>query len=792
MSENELRMKSKGESKIWNSLIKSNGKVKDISSTQLGQQILLDEALRIEDSFRTWTNKSSKVDRVDLKRIFTERTKIEINQKTGEDEEVEDNTTLGLILQTLLFLTGSASGALDYKVSEKKKTRHKKIKAINEKIFPEFSFELTWRVVEVIIDLSDYFQIDKSMMVINNKFSTSLGYTCTLDETIFDKLSTQALMSFYPMPMNEPPKDWKYENGEITGGYKSYQYDMVRVKKQFLNYGQYGQSIYDSINYIQSVPWRVNEEVLTMVQNDLRMPVKESYIKTSYPDAEPCKFHIKINDDEHGLTDEELEKLKSIRKDFQQLVGLYLGEVRDFESAMGKYRAVKMAIEIAHKYKGQTLYFPHSYDSRGRVYPIPVGLTPQGSDAVKALLEYENGETLNRNGAEWAFAYLASLYGDDKLHFEERVQRGMALMTVDYRHADEPYQFLAHQLELKKIIENPEAEFKGRIHLDACNSGSQFTSALTGDLAGCKATNVIPTIKEDGMCDRQDAYLLVSEKSKVLTKLKLSEDLQPNEKEVYELILNLLETKGRKICKTPVMVSNYGGTAGGRAELIYNMFRELNVERKFITQQNAIKMSKVIGDSIEGVLNGGKAFEKYIQKMNNMIAKKGLPIKWTTSDGFEVVHIKNKELKPKQVTLMLPNARRKTTITKKMYSNEVAPMKMRSAISPNYIHSLDAELLRRTALRMKDLGVKNSDWIHDSFGCLPNQVSEMLQITKEVFLEIMEAKPLEVLHEELRIQALYGGNTEKQLSKIEMPNLGGVDVDGGDLKILLDSEWFFS
>ena len=63
---------------------------------------------------------------------------------------------------------------------------------------------------------------------------------------------------------------------------------------------------------------------------------------------------------------------------------------------MGKYRAVKMSIEIAKNYTDKIIYFPHSYDSRGRVYPLPVGLSPQGSDAVKALLEYSEGWIWNR------------------------------------------------------------------------------------------------------------------------------------------------------------------------------------------------------------------------------------------------------------------------------------------------------------------------------------------------------------------------------------------------------------
>ena len=775
MLSNEKIMKEKGESKVWKTLIKSNGKAKDISSTQVGQQILFDEVLRIKEDFTTWVNKSSKIDRLVLQDLFY-------------DEEITDS----LILKTLFFLAGSASGALDYKSTDKKRTRHKKIKSINEKIFPDLTFERTWRIVEVIIDLSNFFDIEREPVVIKGKFNWSLGYTCTLDESIFDKLSTQSLMAFYPMPMLEAPLDWKFEDGKISGGYREYQYEMIRIKKNYLNYSKYSQDIYSSLNYIQSQPWRVNKELLKYIESDLRMPIKENFINTIYPESNKCMFGTKINEEGHGLKESEVAEIKLARKEFQQIIDLYLAEVKDFESAMGKYRAVKMAVEIAHSYKDQIIYFPHSYDSRGRIYPLPVGLTPQGSDQVKALLEYANGERLDRDGAQWAFAYLASLYGDDKLHFEERVQRGMELINADYKDADEPYQFLSHQLELKKIIEDPKAEFKGRIHLDACNSGSQFTSALAGDLAGCLATNVIPTINESGMCERQDAYLLVSNKSIEVVKQILSGVLTNEDREVYEMLLNSLEESGRKICKRPVMVSNYGGTAGGRADMLYDMFRELGIERRLITQQNAIKFAKVIGDSITGVLNGGKAFEKYVQLLNNIISKKGTAVTWTTSDGFYVVHIKNKELPSKRVRLMLPNSRSEINIIKKVYSDEVAPMKMRSAISPNVVHSYDAELLRRTALRMKEEGIENSDWIHDSFGCLPNNVGDMLRITKEVFIEMMESKPLDRLDAELRIQALKNGTTERQLNKVELPDLKGINWNKEGLGSLMKSEWFFS
>ena len=220
--------------------------------------------------------------------------------------------------------------------------------------------------------------------------------------------------------------------------------------------------------------------------------------------------------------------------------------------------------------------------------------------------------------------------------------------------------------------------------------------------------------------------------------------------------------------------------------------RELDVDRKWITKKVASLFSKIIGDSIKGVLNGGKSFESYIHKMNNVIAKNNKPIVWQTSDGFEVVHVKNKELKAKQINCHLPGARRKTTITKKVYSDKVSPVKMKSAIAPNYIHSLDAELLRRVALKMFKAGIKDSDWIHDSFGCHPNYVDQMLEITKSEFIKLVRRDPLLELDKELRDQAPRDKNSQKTLTAIKLPKVRGFARKGPELNLVKESEWFFS
>lgn len=782
MSINEHKMKDRGEEKVWSTIKKKTGSLKDIASIQLGQQIILEDALRILPDVREWIESgSAKVYRKGLRDYFL--------PDVGEDQDPNEKL-LQKITQTFLFLAGTINNP--FEDTPKKGDRHKKINTLRNRIMPDLSFELIWRFVEVVIDLSEYFSVEKLLNYDKDGFKWSFKYSSVLSDTIIEKLTLEAAEAFYPMPMTEKPLDWEYDSQQkiLKGGYKTFQYELVRASRE-VDYSLYSKKVFDSINYIQSIPWKVNGQVLDRVKYDLRVPLKSDFVLTEYPDPSPCHWEVDLKTAE--FSKEELEVINQERQKFRDAAELYNAEVGDYESAMGKYRAIKMAVQIAEKYRDEIIYFPHSFDFRGRVYPIPVGLSPQGSDAVKAMLEYANGEPLNQDGAEWAFAYLASLYGDDKLSFPDRVERGMELIEADYKDADEPYQFLAHQIELIKVVNDPTLNFYGRIHLDACNSGSQFTSAITGDRDGCIATNVIPTFGEDGIQIRKDAYLLVAQKALELTIGMIKDSQTYDDKEELEFFKTLLTENGRKVCKTPVMVSNYGGTTGGRTDILWNMLREMKVDRRWITRKTAARLSNIIGDSITGVLNGGKAFEKYIQQMNNAITKSNNAITWSTRDGFHVVHIKNKELKSKQVSLLLPNSRKTTTIIKKMYSDNISIAKMRSAISPNYIHSLDAELLRRVATKMKNAGIKDSDWIHDSFGCHPNYVDEMLDITKKEFSKLIKNSPLKVLDQELRAQMKSRKKRDQAiLDKIKIPQLRGFNTSEGDLDIVSSSEWFFS
>ena len=81
-------------------------------------------------------------------------------------------------------------------------------------------------------------------------------------------------------------------------------------------------------------------------------------------------------------------------------------------------------IHLAEKYAGVDFYFPYQVDFRGRVYPVPYYLSPQGTDLAKSLLLFSESETIwdVKRDAKWLAIHGANCFGKDKLSLDERVK----------------------------------------------------------------------------------------------------------------------------------------------------------------------------------------------------------------------------------------------------------------------------------------------------------------------------------------------------------------------------------
>ena len=101
------------------------------------------------------------------------------------------------------------------------------------------------------------------------------------------------------------------------------------------------------------------------------------------------------------------------------------------------------------------------------------------------------------------------------------------------------------------------------------------------------------------------------------------------------------------------------------------------------------------------------------------------------------------------------------------------------AISPNFIHSIDAAHLFLTIIRVAFYGITDFSMLHDSYGCHANFVDLMRNCLREEFLDIHSENLLEK----------FRGEVEKQLG-VKLPD----PPPRGELELetVLKSEYFFA
>ena len=79
-------------------------------------------------------------------------------------------------------------------------------------------------------------------------------------------------------------------------------------------------------------------------------------------------------------------------------------------------------------------------DFRGRLYPIPVLLQPQGTDLSKGLLHFANGKEVDSNSIKWLQIHGANVYGYDKESYSKRAEWTKARHNEIQSYAQDPLQ----------------------------------------------------------------------------------------------------------------------------------------------------------------------------------------------------------------------------------------------------------------------------------------------------------------------------------------------------------------
>jgi DNA-directed RNA polymerase len=470
------------------------------------------------------------------------------------------------------------------------------------------------------------------------------------------------------------------------------------------------------LNRLQKVPYRINSRVLDVANFCMERRITVGKFRAEEPSPPPPK-----PDPWESASEEERLYYRRTRTEIED---------RNAGLAQKNYRTTE-AVFVANKYKDDVFWIPWSFDFRGRCYPIPTSLSPQGTDFDKSLIYFDEEGPVN----EWWLAFqVATTYGLDKATMDDRIQWTRSNHELISRIAEdpegtiaewskfeEPWCFLAAAIEYHQCVITKEKKTSGLpVSVDATCSGLQHLSALALDKTAAQMVNVVPTDKPS------DGYAIVAEKAK---------DVLP--KHLHHLM-------NRKVTKRTVMTTPYGVTEGSARDYIRQELKGVELEKGEL--QAIVKA--VYRYAVRQVFAGPCASMTFIQRVAGQKIKEGnATIEWTTPSGFHVIQEYRKiELKPVQTKLL--GQRMQTWLNKEWEDRQVDLNRSRTAASPNLIHSLDAALLHLVFAEW----AKPFTVIHDCVLGRSCDMDEMAFAIRDKFVEIYSQPILKQWSESLGVE----------------------------------------
>ncbi|KAG5180911.1 hypothetical protein JKP88DRAFT_263682 [Tribonema minus] len=321
------------------------------------------------------------------------------------------------------------------------------------------------------------------------------------------------------LPMLVKPKPWqRHDRGGYimlkarimrTRGCRS-QVDALRVAKL--------DKVYHGLNCLGSVPWRVNDEVYAIAKEawDRKLTIGELPPQEDLPVPPMPKTKMyKKGSSRKGKGGAEVDNTPPTPEEharWRENEIARLAHARALQLNLDRHSLrsdLRIKMRIAERFAGRDMYFPYNLDFRGRAYPVPPNLNHMGNDFCRGVLTFARTRPLGARGLYWLKVQAASLFGEDKLSFDERAAYADAHMDAIRRsaedplgdgndwwiRADSPWQCLATCKELIAAIDSGDPKtFESRlpVHQDGTCNGLQHYAALGRDAAGGEQVNLLP------------------------------------------------------------------------------------------------------------------------------------------------------------------------------------------------------------------------------------------------------------------------------------------------------------
>lgn len=571
------------------------------------------------------------------------------------------------------------------------------------------------------------------------KTTNRLDTTVQFDEWAAEFEKERGLL--YPMylPLKIPPRAW---TSLTDGGYHTPHLRLKFVKTKGKDHRKFVQENTPldhirGVNKLQRTAWQINRKVLVVQEEiykkglGIGMPSNERVIPPSFPE------HLKLveKDALSVAQKEEITAWKIIAKRCYGREQQRKGQVLAF------LQGHKLAKELQHWDK---FYYAYTCDFRGRVYCATSGLSPQGADPAKGLLQFSNGVQLGVDGVKWLAISGANKFGVDKLSYQDRVRwvnsskvfiEQVVSDPITYRDfwgsADKPYQFLAFCFEWAACDygKNTTALSKIPVGLDGSCNGLQHFSAMLRDEVGAKATNLTS-------CDKpEDIYQQVADVT--TEKLKVMDD--PRADKWLKVIVS------RKCAKRPVMTLPYGATQQSARTYImeYVMDEWSKFELDEAHQWEFAKfLTPILWQAISEVVVAAREGMAWLQK--NVVRDYA---KWLTPLKFPVYQY----YKSVDATRVFTQLDGTVEIWLRDFDRNGTPnyKNQKNGIAPNFVHSIDSTHMVMT---LNQTDFDSYAMIHDDFGTHAGNTEKLFHAIRQTFYNLYSKHdPLKEWAEQLGI-----------------------------------------
>ena len=643
-------------------------------------------------------------------------------------------------------------------------------------------------VLNAVLKSSEMFELfDAAQEEVNNTRWT-LGMTDKGRQAICDLEDLAEWANPTYRPMLVPPRPWV---GMKEGGY--YEPELAATthlvrgvnrehRKAIEHKIASGNTPWlDALNAIQATPLKINTYVLDAIQwvideglNPNKMPVREYAPFPKMPEGDLDDF------------------TKAYHRKRQRK---WREHAREVDVNLINLGSDLRQAEFLSQH--EAVYLPWSMDFRGRMYPIP-HFSYHRTDYCKALWVFAKG--VPASGVEgWLKIHIANTGDFDKISKKSMDERNawvdehhdqILAVADDYRatynwwaKADAPFQFVAACEEYARMVRDGDAyRCYLPISFDGTNSGIQHYAAACRAEEDAVLVNLVPAKQV------ADVYAAVAAVSRRL----LEEDGSESAK------LWLSYGVDRSVVKRNVMTYGYSSVERGfadqlAADIMDKLTRDLMngeiKEHPFGELKDQLLHCRTLAKANyaavqEGVSSVAAAMD-YLQEIASLLSAENKTVRWETPAGFPVVQGYYKEerevvrialwdreaklLRRSKVTIQIDERER----VRSNLPAKIDTRRMRSAIAPNFVHSLDAAHMQLTISRCLNEGVSRFFMIHDSFATDIEQTWALFTNIRAAFVDQYKDGCVFEDLEKVTRQRLKDANAE--LPKI--PEKGLLDIE---------------